>query len=147
MTCKLCSVPKEEILFETDTSIIKIGSQLHEGHLQIVLKKHSENIHEISEREFLEFSKDLRNAAKAVKTALKPDKMNYALYGNWVPHLHWHIYPRYKNKPDWGQPPYLKWKVNGKRVAPPKLDMIPCSLNEEEKTKLKLSLSSAFNHK
>lgn len=147
MNCKFCHLPTSEILFKTPTSFMRLGNQLHEGHLQVIFKRHVENIHDLSESEFLEFSKDFRCAAEAVKTALKPDKLNYALYGNWESHLHWHIYPRYKSDPDWGQPPYLKWKVNGKRVAPPELDMTPSPLNEEEKTRLKTSLSSVFNGK
>ncbi|MBR9680656.1 MAG: HIT family protein [Candidatus Altiarchaeota archaeon] len=141
MKCKFCQIPSEEIITETKTSIIRLGSQLHEGHTQIVFKRHVENIHDLSEEEFIEFSKDLRNAAKAVKIALNPDKMNYALYGNWEPHLHWHIYPRYKNKPDFGQPPHLKWKVNGKRVNPPKLEDFTASpMNETDKKSLKEQL-------
>ncbi len=32
--------------------------------------------------------------AEAVFNIYKPDKMNYELLGNGVPHLHWHLVPR-----------------------------------------------------
>lgn len=42
--------------------------------------------------------------ATALNKVLKPDKMNYALLGNYIPHLHWHLIPRYKTESTWGQP-------------------------------------------
>ena len=47
---------------------------------------------------------------KAVKKIFKSDKLNFALNGNWINHLHWHIYPRYRVDPDFGQPSSLQWK-------------------------------------
>ena len=32
------------------------------------------------------------------------DKMNYELLGNAMPHLHWHLVPRYVTDPMWGRP-------------------------------------------
>jgi diadenosine tetraphosphate (Ap4A) HIT family hydrolase len=33
--------------------------------------------------------------ARAVSECFRPHKLNYELLGNMVPHLHWHIFPRY----------------------------------------------------
>ncbi len=55
---------------------------------------------------------DLRIASKAVRSALNPDHMNYELLGNSNPHLHWHIEPRYKDDPRWGQPIWEGWGRN-----------------------------------
>ena len=32
--------------------------------------------------------------------------MNYCSLGNVVPHLHWHLVPRYRSDPRWGSPIY-----------------------------------------
>ncbi len=34
---------------------------------------------------------------EAVRQVMRPDKVNIAALGNMVPHIHWHIIPRYKN--------------------------------------------------
>ena len=34
---------------------------------------------------------------EAVRQVMKPDKVNIAALGNMVPHIHWHIIPRYKD--------------------------------------------------
>ena len=37
--------------------------------------------------------------SRAIEGAFGPHKMNYELLGNQVPHLHWHLFPRYKEDP------------------------------------------------
>jgi diadenosine tetraphosphate (Ap4A) HIT family hydrolase len=46
----------------------------------------------------------MSRVAAALAKALNPDKMNYELLGNGMPHLHWHLVPRYKTDPMWGRP-------------------------------------------
>jgi diadenosine tetraphosphate (Ap4A) HIT family hydrolase len=43
-----------------------------------------------------------------VRDVMQPDKINLASFGNMVPHLHWHVIPRYTDdvhfpQPVWGQ--------------------------------------------
>jgi len=38
--------------------------------------------------------------AHALDRAFTPKKMNYESLGNGVPHLHWHLVPRYDSHPD-----------------------------------------------
>jgi diadenosine tetraphosphate (Ap4A) HIT family hydrolase len=33
-----------------------------------------------------------------------PEKINYELLGNMVPHIHWHIVPRFATEPLWPRP-------------------------------------------
>jgi diadenosine tetraphosphate (Ap4A) HIT family hydrolase len=33
---------------------------------------------------------------RTVREVMTPDKVNLAAFGNMVPHLHWHIIPRYR---------------------------------------------------
>jgi len=45
----------------------------------------------------------------ALRNLLQPDKINLASFGNMVPHLHWHVIPRYRDDrhfPEsvWGTP-------------------------------------------
>jgi diadenosine tetraphosphate (Ap4A) HIT family hydrolase len=44
----------------------------------------------------------------ALREIMAPDKINLASLGNVVPHLHWHVIPRYRDdkhfpEPIWGQ--------------------------------------------
>ena len=42
--------------------------------------------------------------AKVLDELYHPDKINYATYGDGMPHVHVHIVPKYKGGVSWGQP-------------------------------------------
>jgi diadenosine tetraphosphate (Ap4A) HIT family hydrolase len=42
--------------------------------------------------------------AHALQAVFAPVKMNYNVLGNWVPHLHTHLVPRYADDPRPGWP-------------------------------------------
>jgi diadenosine tetraphosphate (Ap4A) HIT family hydrolase len=54
--------------------------------------------------EYSALSGDLFVAQHAIANTLRPDHMNVESLGNVVPHLHWHIIPRYIDDARWGMP-------------------------------------------
>jgi diadenosine tetraphosphate (Ap4A) HIT family hydrolase len=42
--------------------------------------------------------------SRALHDVFEPKKMNYLTLGNWVPHLHTHLIPRYEDDPASGAP-------------------------------------------
>jgi diadenosine tetraphosphate (Ap4A) HIT family hydrolase len=42
--------------------------------------------------------------AATLYTLFQPAKINYELLGNMVPHMHWHIVPRFTTDPLWPRP-------------------------------------------
>lgn len=66
----------------------------------------------LSDEEYQAYFNDLRTASRAIREALRPDHLNYELLGNSNPHLHWHIVPRYRTDPRWGQPIWEGWPRN-----------------------------------
>lgn len=145
--CKYCKViaKKEErkggIIFENEVVVAFLGSQHHKAHTSIVIKKHITDMLELTQWERDCFFNCMIMLAKAVKKAFNPDKLNYALLGNWVPHLHWHIYPRYKTDKDWGDPPeYGKKIIFSEKEMIELVQKIQESLNEDEMHKYHCSL-------
>jgi diadenosine tetraphosphate (Ap4A) HIT family hydrolase len=45
--------------------------------------------------------------ARAIEDSCRPLKLNYELLGNQVPHLHWHLFPRYASDPEALKPVWL----------------------------------------
>lgn len=52
---------------------------------------------------------EMTRVANVLQTLFSPDKINYELLGNMVPHIHWHIVPRFTSdllwpRPIWSEP-------------------------------------------
>lgn len=43
--------------------------------------------------------RDLQRVAAAIQEITRAVKMNYEIHGNSIPHLHVHLFPRYKGDP------------------------------------------------
>jgi diadenosine tetraphosphate (Ap4A) HIT family hydrolase len=47
---------------------------------------------------------EVNRVAKALAGVFRPAKMNYELLGNMVPHMHWHLVPRFTDDALWPRP-------------------------------------------
>jgi diadenosine tetraphosphate (Ap4A) HIT family hydrolase len=66
--------------------------------------RHASRPDQLTAEEWTAFCADLFTAQRAVVTVTRPDHINVESLGNVVPHLHWHIIPRYVGDPRWGMP-------------------------------------------
>lgn len=82
----------------------------YRGYTLFLCKQHVGELHELDNNFKLEFLKEMSQVAEAVYKAFKPDKLNYELLGNAEPHLHWHIFPRYKDDPNFIRPIWVVGK-------------------------------------
>jgi diadenosine tetraphosphate (Ap4A) HIT family hydrolase len=53
---------------------------------------------------------------------MAPDKINLASLGNVVPHLHWHVIPRFSDDPHFPNPVWGAKQRNTPHAAPGNLD-------------------------
>jgi diadenosine tetraphosphate (Ap4A) HIT family hydrolase len=59
---------------------------------------------DFTDEELTGYWTDVRTSAKAIERAYQPCQLNYATFGNAVPHVHTHITPRYPGDPAPGRP-------------------------------------------
>lgn len=109
--CPFCSPMAETdshslLIQELDVSWWRLSrDQGNRGACLLIFKiRHAETVEDLSPDDFLRYCRDLHFASRCIKELFRPDHVNYALLGNVVPHLHWHIIPRYKSEPRWGKP-------------------------------------------
>jgi diadenosine tetraphosphate (Ap4A) HIT family hydrolase len=103
--CKSLHDPAHLVFFESPTSVGKLNpDQFFKGYSFVTLKWHSEELYQLSDKDRKSFLEDMSRVARALSEVFNPDKMNYELLGNGMPHLHWHLIPRYKTDPLWGRP-------------------------------------------
>ncbi len=87
------------------SSLYLSKNQTYRGQCQLIFDpRHAARLDQLLPEEWAAFSADLFVAQRAVARVVGPDHMNIESLGNVVPHLHWHIIPRYLNDPRWGMP-------------------------------------------
>jgi len=108
---------------EASSRIVDLGltvAHLHDdqffpGWTILVLKRHATELYELTGEERAGLIEEVTRAARVLATAYGARKMNYALLGNQIPHIHWHIVPRLGSDPAPDEP------VFGHRHAPHRL--------------------------
>jgi diadenosine tetraphosphate (Ap4A) HIT family hydrolase len=80
-------------------------NQTYRGHCQLVFDpRHAARPDDLSPDEWAAWCHDLFLAQRAIMRTVRADHINIETLGNLVPHLHWHIVPRYRTDPRWGAP-------------------------------------------
>lgn len=116
--CKLCGWVKaasqgglSSILWETPYAVAVAGEhQYFEGYAMIISKIHVREMYDLPAETSAKIFQDVLDLGKAIASAYKPWKINYASFGNVEEHLHWHVIPRYESDPDHKDHP---WKNAG----------------------------------
>ncbi len=92
----------------TVSSLYLARNQTYRGQCVLILDlRHATRPEHLSAEEWAKFCADLHVAENAMVRAVRPDHVNVESLGNVVPHLHWHIVPRYRDDPRWGAPIWL----------------------------------------
>lgn len=87
------------------SSLYLIKNQTYRGQCQLIFdSRHVARVDQLSRPEWISLASDLFTAQQAIMRVVKADHVNIESLGNVVPHLHWHIIPRYVGDPMWGAP-------------------------------------------
>ncbi len=78
--------------------------QTHRGRCVVAYRAHVNELFELPDAELAQFTADVARAAKAIKAAFAPNKINYGAYSDKLPHLHMHLVPKYEGGAAWGAP-------------------------------------------
>lgn len=87
------------------STLCLLKNQTYRGHCILIFDlRHAARPDELTPDEWARFCLDLHRCVRALIDVCKPDHINVESLGNQVPHLHWHIIPRYKTDPRWSGP-------------------------------------------
>ena len=76
--------------------------QTYRGRCLVAFKGHKSELFDLTDEDRDLFMKDVARAAKAMKLAFDVNKVNYGAYSDKMPHLHFHLVPKYEDGPGWG---------------------------------------------
>ena len=87
------------------SSLYLAKNQTYRGQCSLIFDlRHAARPDQLSADEWAALCADLYVAQRAIVSVTHPDHVNVESLGNVVPHLHWHIIPRYVTDPRWGMP-------------------------------------------
>lgn len=96
--CPICLQGKLfNIVAELEASYLTSGPNgAMRGNCTLFLKRHAVELYDLSREEACAFMRDLQRSAEAIQKVTEAVKMNYEIHGNTIPHLHVHLFPRYR---------------------------------------------------
>jgi len=107
--CPLCAGDGGELVWRSDRlRVILAAEPDYPGFTRVVWQAHLAEMTDLAAPERDTLMRVVFTVESAQRDALAPDKVNLASFGNMVPHLHWHVIPRWRDdrhfpEPVWGR--------------------------------------------
>jgi diadenosine tetraphosphate (Ap4A) HIT family hydrolase len=106
--CPMCTKwldePDLRVVELDRTCVLLNRDQFFTGYCFVVAKDHVTELFHLDPAERAAVMEEVTAVAAAVAAVFRPDKVNYELLGNMVPHMHWHVVPRFRSDPLWPRP-------------------------------------------
>jgi diadenosine tetraphosphate (Ap4A) HIT family hydrolase len=99
--CPLCVPPQSETSFWRDARcrIVHAGDPDYPGYCRVVWNEHRREMSDLAADERERLMANVYTVEASLRMLLQPIKVNLASLGNQVPHLHWHVIPRFPDDP------------------------------------------------
>ena len=95
--CPLCTTDGGELLWKNEEMRVILANEPEfPGFCRIVWNDHVAEMSDLSIDQRARLHHILILVEKVLLEVMQPDKVNLAALGNMVPHLHWHLIPRYQ---------------------------------------------------
>jgi diadenosine tetraphosphate (Ap4A) HIT family hydrolase len=100
--CPLCQPDAAEMVLWSDNfcRVIWVDDDNYPGFCRVILNAHVKEMTDLLPAERLGLMGVVFAVETAVREIAQPDKINLASLGNVVPHLHWHVIPRWATDPN-----------------------------------------------
>jgi diadenosine tetraphosphate (Ap4A) HIT family hydrolase len=79
--------------------VVRADEPLFPGFLRVIWRAHVGEMTDLTPAERSRCMQVVCKVESVLRVALRPDKVNLASLGNQVPHLHWHVIPRFRDDP------------------------------------------------
>lgn len=108
--CELCAQPGGKVIHRNELlRIVLVDDPHYPGFCRVIWNAHVKEMTDLSAMERAALMDAVWLVEAALRETMQPEKINVASLGNVVPHLHWHVIPRYGDDahfpgPVWAQP-------------------------------------------
>jgi diadenosine tetraphosphate (Ap4A) HIT family hydrolase len=133
--CELCTGPGGDLLWEdASCRVVRVTDAVAEsfpGFCRVVWNRHVAEMSELPPADARHLMEVVFATERALRRMMRPDKINLASLGNVVPHLHWHVIPRWRDDSHFPAPIWGAAQRNPGMRPPPEAAMLRSSLETE----------------
>ncbi|MCG2575727.1 HIT family protein [Dechloromonas sp. XY25] len=107
-TCELCTQSGGAILWQSARCrVIRVADPHYPGFCRVIWTAHVREMTDLDSASRNYLMQVVFAVESVVRRLFSPDKINLASFGNVVPHVHWHVIPRWQDdrhfpEPVWG---------------------------------------------
>lgn len=95
--CPLCTADGGELIWKNDElRVILAAEPQYPGFCRVIWNAHVSEMTGLAIADRSKLMQTVMKVEQAIIDVMQPDKVNLAALGNMVPHLHWHVIPRYQ---------------------------------------------------
>jgi len=122
LNCPLCDTPGGTLLWQDDFCRVVLADEPdYPGFLRVILNAHVKEMTDLPAVDQATLIRVVLASEAALREVMAPDKVNLASLGNVVPHLHWHVIPRFADDPHFPNPVWGSKLRDTPHAAPPDL--------------------------
>lgn len=107
--CELCASAGGVVLWRSDLCrVVRVDDPSYPGFCRVIWNDHIREMTDLDATHQMVLMRVVFAVEAMVRRLFAPDKINLASFGNMVPHVHWHIIPRWLDdrhfpEPVWGK--------------------------------------------
>jgi diadenosine tetraphosphate (Ap4A) HIT family hydrolase len=94
-SCELCNLAVAPIYRDDKLSVILVDDAAYPGFCRVIWNEHVKEMSDLAPADRMRLNDVVWHVELALREVMKPGKVNVASLGNVVPHLHWHVIPRF----------------------------------------------------
>jgi diadenosine tetraphosphate (Ap4A) HIT family hydrolase len=115
--CPLCRPEKETMLWNDHRCrVILVDDPDYAGFCRVIWQQHVKEMTDLSETDRVHFMAVVFAVEQVLRESMHPDKINLASLGNQVPHLHWHVIPRFADDAHFPDPVWATRKRDPRMI-------------------------------
>lgn len=121
---------------DTLCRVLLVADADYPGYCRVIWNDHEREMTDLTASDRRHLMSVVYATEAAVRACLNPDKINLASLGNQVPHVHWHVIPRWQDdrhfpQTIWGQPQRESAPRFAVRIAPLRARLIQALAEEQ----------------
>ena len=98
MDCVFCREDGGEVLWSDDALRVVLADEPDwPGLCRVIWRAHVAEMSDLSDGDRARVMTAVNGVERVMRRVLVPEKINLASLGNQVPHVHWHVIPRFSN--------------------------------------------------